>query len=316
MKAPEIAIVVPAYNAARYLTQTLESVCAQTIAAWELVVIDDGSTDETLAIAADYAARDARITVHRQTHSGVAAARNLGLSAADRRAWAIMFLDADDVLEPDALDTLVTCLRAHPSAVGAHGQVRFIASDGRPIRPGEAEAWGRERRAFVNGRIVDWPVECPTTLAVLILLCRMRTPGCVLLRRELVQLVDGFDTDPKAATAEDYELWLQLARRGEFIFVDQVVLSYRLHEHNSSGNIGKHDARVRYVLRKFARSQDIAGEQRQLIRRGLRYSRLLGSQFWFAWARTSIGQGHVVLAAKQGRHAVVEFLHFCLDRSV
>jgi glycosyltransferase involved in cell wall biosynthesis len=314
MGAPEISIVVPAYNAERYLERTLDSVCAQKFASWELIVVDDGSTDQTLAIAQRYAARDARITARHQANGGVAAARNAGLHTAARGAWAILFLDADDVLEPDGLETLVTTLRAHPSVVGAHGQVRFIGGDGRPIRPGEAEAWGRERRAFVNGKIVDWPVDYPTTLGVLILLCRMRTPGCVLLRRDLVDLVGGFDTDPDAATAEDYGLWLRLALRGDFAFVDRVVLSYRLHEQNSSRNIRKHDARIRYVLRKFAHGQDITGEQRQLVTRGLRYSRLLGSQFWFAWARKSLTQGQVSTAANQTRHALIELVHFYFDQ--
>jgi glycosyltransferase involved in cell wall biosynthesis len=313
---PEISVVIPAYNAERYLALTVESVCAQTLTSWELIIVNDGSSDRTMVIAEQFAARDERIRVRQQTNAGVAAARNAGLSAAHRSASSIMFLDADDILSPDALETLAAALQAQPSAVGAHGQVQFIASDGRSIRPGEAEAWGRQRRALVNGKIVDWPLGCPTTLSVLILLNRMRTPGCVLLRRELVELIGGFDPDPRLAIAEDYGLWLRLACRGDFAFVDQVVLSYRLHEQNSSGDLRKTDARVRYALRKLARAQDINEEQRQLIKHGSRYSRLLGSKNWFAWAKKSLAHGDIRRAANQGRHAFGELLHFYFDRPV
>src|SRR4051812_12341186 len=113
---PEVSVVVPAYNAARYLAQTLESVRAQTFTAWELIVIDDGSSDDTLAVAQEFARRDQRISACRQANAGVAAARNAGLREANREAWAIMFLDADDVLESDALANLRAALRANPAA--------------------------------------------------------------------------------------------------------------------------------------------------------------------------------------------------------
>src|SRR5258707_657957 len=100
-----------------------------------------------------------------------------------------MFLDADDILEPYALELPVIDLRADPHAVGAHGQVRFVGSEGQTVQLGEAETWGLDRRALVNGKIVDWPRESPTTLSVLLLLNRIRTPACVLLRRELVDQI-------------------------------------------------------------------------------------------------------------------------------
>ncbi len=294
LRMPEISVVVPAYNAARYLAQTLESLCAQTLRSWELIVVDDGSSDDTMVIARQFALRDERISFRQQPNAGVAAARNAGLFAASPDAWAIMFLDADDVLEPNALAALSAALRAHPSAVGAHGQVRFIDDEGRPIRVGEAEAWGRERRALVDGKIVDWPPHLPTTLAVLILLNRMRTPGCVLLRRALVESLGGFDPD--------------------FVFLDQLVLAYRLHEQNASGNLRKTDVARWYVHRKLATGEDVTQEQRELLKQGLRYARLLGSRDWFSWSKDSLRKRRLFVAANQGRHALVELLHFYLDR--
>jgi glycosyltransferase involved in cell wall biosynthesis len=151
---PEISLVVPAYDAEVFLAETLDSVIAQSFPDWELVVVDDGSTDGTADTVRRYVARDSRIQLIEQVNSGVAAARNTGLFAANPETWAIMFLDADDVLERDALTTLSDALRAHPEAVGAHGQARFVDANGNPTRMGESEAWGRERYALVNRKIV------------------------------------------------------------------------------------------------------------------------------------------------------------------
>ncbi len=314
MQVPQISVVVPAYNAGRYLRQTLDSVLAQTNRSWEMIVVDDGSQDETAAIAQGYATEDQRVSVHRQRNAGVAAARNAGLLCAHPDAWAIMFLDADDVLVPDALQTLSDALSARPEAVGAHGQARFIASSGEPTRPGEAEAWGRERFALVDERIVPWPEHLPTTLSVLVLLNRLRTPGCALVRREAVSAVGGFDTDPKAAFAEDYDFWLRLACRGDLLFLDRVVVSYRLHEDNRSGNLRRTDDARWYVHRKLAGAPELTGEQRRLVKHGLRYARLLGSRYWFGWAVASARRGQLVASAKYGRHALSDLVHFCATR--
>jgi GT2 family glycosyltransferase len=184
-----------------------------------------------------------------------------------------------------------------------------VDAGGVPIRRGEAEAWGRDRHALINRRIVAWPVERPTTLAVLVLLNRMRTPGSVLVRREIVAAIGGFDTDPRARIAEDYDLWLRLACRGDFVFVDRVVISYRVHDQNASGNLRRTDVARWYVHNKLAQSQDITEAQRRLVRDGLRYARLLGSRYWFRWAFKSLCRGQALTAINQARHGVVELAH-------
>ena len=101
---PEISVIVPACNAGSYLSDCLDSIVSQTFCSWELTVIDDGSSDDTAKIAEDFAAKDARINVIRLPKSGVSAARNKGLDAANGRY--VAFVDADDKLEPDFLKEL------------------------------------------------------------------------------------------------------------------------------------------------------------------------------------------------------------------
>lgn len=102
--SPEITVIVPAYNAEKYLRTCLESVTGQTFTSWELIIADDGSTDSTGAIADEYAAKDGRIKVLHLNRHGVSAARNACIDAANGKYLA--YVDADDLLEPDYLKAL------------------------------------------------------------------------------------------------------------------------------------------------------------------------------------------------------------------
>src|SRR2546421_13123372 len=107
MGLPMVSVVIPVYNGERYLAEAIESVLAQTICTWELVIVDDGSADGTPGVAQRYAGRDARIRVVRQANGGVAAARNRGMQETDPSSEYVIFLDHDDVWEIDALETLL-----------------------------------------------------------------------------------------------------------------------------------------------------------------------------------------------------------------
>ncbi|MDE6394665.1 MAG: glycosyltransferase, partial [Duncaniella sp.] len=96
-----ISVIIPAYNAQAYLRECLESVLAQSFSDWEVIVVDDGSTDSTAAIAQSFSARDSRVRVLSTVNRGVSAARNAALGMA-RGEW-VTFLDSDDLLPPGAL---------------------------------------------------------------------------------------------------------------------------------------------------------------------------------------------------------------------
>jgi CDP-glycerol glycerophosphotransferase len=116
-----ITVIIPAYNAERYLEQTVQGVLAQTVSDWELVIVDDGSADGTALVAQSYAKPDPRIRVVRQANHGIAAARNRGLAESDTSCEFVIFLDHDDLWERDALELLREELRAHPGAAAANG---------------------------------------------------------------------------------------------------------------------------------------------------------------------------------------------------
>ncbi len=102
----KISVILPCYNAGAYLSACLDSLLAQSMRNFEVIFVDDGSRDDSLALARRYAERDARIHVFSQENQGVSAARNLGLAHA-RGEW-ITFVDGDDLLPPDAFETLLS----------------------------------------------------------------------------------------------------------------------------------------------------------------------------------------------------------------
>lgn len=113
-----VSIIIPAYNAAETISATLESVCLQTFSNWEAIIIDDGSSDETAAIATSFAKQDARIRVVSQPQMGVSAARNTGIDLV-KFDW-LLFLDADDWILPSHLEQLTTILISDPQLDAAH----------------------------------------------------------------------------------------------------------------------------------------------------------------------------------------------------
>ncbi|MEJ1971710.1 MAG: glycosyltransferase family A protein [Lacunisphaera sp.] len=145
--SPLVSIIIPCFNAARWLPATLESALAQTYAAREIIVIDDGSTDNSRTVAESYADRGVRVVT--QTNAGQGAACNHGLRLA--RGEYVKFFDADDLLSPDMLVRQVTALGNHPGSLAYSEWARFHADP--------AEATFVPRPGWHDAAPVDWLVE-------------------------------------------------------------------------------------------------------------------------------------------------------------
>ncbi len=185
-----IAVIIPAYNVAPYLRDAILSVLRQSHRDWSLVVVDDGSTDATPAIAAAF--HDPRIGLIRQANAGVSAARNRGIAAS--KGDAVVFLDADDWLAPNALVRLAAVLDACPAANIAAGVYARVAQDGsvhRAPRPPQGDLLRRllVQNLFANG-------------------------GQLLIRRAAVDTAGGFRQE--LTYGEDWEYWTRLAAGGTF----------------------------------------------------------------------------------------------------
>ena len=205
---PEISVLICAYNAQRYLAEALESVLGQTMRAYEVVVVDDGSTDQTARILADAAQADPRVRVISGPNQGISGAANTGLVQC--RAPLVARMDSDDLAEPDRLEKQVAFMNQHPDVLAAGSFVTFIDGRGRRLTvnrpPTEHDAIDD---ALMKGHCAIWNTSC-------------------VLRREAFLDAGGYGRDFK--TAEDLDAWLRLAERGRLANIAEPLQRYRLHD--------------------------------------------------------------------------------------
>lgn len=213
---PTISIIVPAYNVGPYIAETLDSALAQTRRDFEVIVVNDGSTDDTEARIAPY--RD-RIVYLRHENRGVMATRNAGLGAA--RGAYIALLDGDDLWEPRFLEVLAGMLDADPDLAVAYPNAVFFGSPN------------------FSGRLHQdvFPVAEPVSFdRVLRRECYVF--GSLVFRRAVIDAVGPFDEGLQGQGAEDFELWLRMLRRGHrFRFSRESLVRYRWRS-NSLSNTG------------------------------------------------------------------------------
>lgn len=213
---PLISVILPVYNGERYLAAAVQSILAQTCADFELLIVDDGSTDSTADIVRQFAAADARVRVLWQDHGGIVAGLNRGL--AEARGELIARMDADDIARPERFAKQVEFLRRHPACVAMGTAMLYVDPEGAPIDTQETET------------------DPDTLLRNLLLLNPDGKSGLahptVMMRRTVVLAVGGYRSNFEAT--EDIDLWLRLAERGSLGNVAEVLLDYRLHEESVS----------------------------------------------------------------------------------
>lgn len=213
MSVPLVSVITPAYNAQDFIGETIHSVINQTYPDWELLVIDDGSTDETRKVVEKYLS-DPRVRYLYQENQERAAARNLGI----RHAYGkyIAFLDADDLWLPNKLKIQVEYLDRHPEVGLCFTHYTLINSKGLSL--------GRQAINFVSGPDQFYSLLkgnfIPNSTVI--------TPRCVLDK------VGLFDESLPAFGSEDWDMWLRIARFYPIHLIDQPLALYRLHENNTS----------------------------------------------------------------------------------
>lgn len=212
----KVSVIIPCYNAGRYLAECLDSVLAQSECDIEVIVVDDGSSDNTLEIASAYALRDVRVKVLHQENAGVCAARNLGLSIAAGE-W-VSFVDSDDLLMPDSLAVMLAAadectdmvVCAHETFDG-HGSCEAFWPSTRWM-----DLAGEQKRRAVALRLIEGD-------SVLNIMCN-KLHRRSLIEREGLRLVTGI------AIAEDALFNLEAALCGrEIAYVNRITYRYRMH---------------------------------------------------------------------------------------
>lgn len=260
-QAQRVSIVTPTYNSAAYLASTIESVRAQTFVDWELVLIDDGSSDNTVEISKEFAKQDKRIRVVQRGHCGTAAARNNGFQETCPAAEFIAFLDHDDIWEPRALEQLIDALDRHPECPAAHGLARCIDMHGRRVEGDDLAERMRHRQVMQNGECADLPISMPTSFEAELVLNYVVTPGTSLVRRHVLESVGGFEAS--AVPADDWDMNLRIARHGGFALVDDVILNWRRHPNAFSYTTKRYRRAHLIVLQRTVQSTENTPLQRK-----------------------------------------------------
>jgi len=272
---PTVSVIMPAYNVAAYVHEAIESALGQTFCDFELLIVDDGSTDATATIAAHYAARDRRVNLLRQPNGGISSARNNALRCA--RGEFIALLDSDDRWEPQFLEAQVDILRNRPDTDIVTANAWFLGGrlHGQPVRP------------------VQNPRPQPDLAGILgdeysvFIMC--------VLRRRVYEVVGPFDDSLR--TNEDYDYWLRAALAGfKFARNDRPLAHYRRRD----GSLSASEVRMlRGILRVYDKLRpELAGRpyEREILDR---QCRRFQCELLAAEARMAIESGDYRTAAEQ-----------------
>jgi glycosyltransferase involved in cell wall biosynthesis len=230
---PLVSVIIPAYNGANTIVETIASVQAQTLRDWEIILIDDGSTDETAAIVE--AIGDPRIQVYRYPNAGQGESRNRGACHATGEFFA--FLDADDLWSSDKLERMVEAIGDNPKAAVAYSWIDHIDEDGRFM----ARGCDYTRRGYVYDKL---------------LLSDFIAGGSnLMLWRGAFGMVGGFN--PDFPPAEDRDMWLRLAEKFHFVAIEAPLLKYRQVPQSQSANVTRMERSQRRVIEAaFDRAPD------------------------------------------------------------
>jgi glycosyltransferase involved in cell wall biosynthesis len=281
-------VITPVYNTELYLGQAIHSVRAQTLTDWELIVVDDGSTDGSAKVARAASASDPRIRLLQQPNGGVSAARIAGHAASDGVSPYLLFLDADDVLEPEMLAAMTRYLDDHPEVGMAYCEPAWM--DGR----GEPTTYGSPGTRYVPSRlgVRRLPPGHPDTPFVALFFWGRINPSITLLRRSVYEATGGWDVG-QGWYAEDLDLWLKVALRHRIHYVPEVLVRRRIHGDNY-GSRGASEPEERRLFQRWLDAPWLTVDERSAVHKAwrLRQRRFL-PYLWREWGTGYLRKGEL-----------------------
>jgi len=281
---PLVSGIIPCYNRPEYVAQAIESALAQTYPALEIIVVDDGSTDDTPAVLERYADR---VRIVRQANAGTAAARNAGIRASSGKylAW----LDSDDTWLPEKIAAQVAVLEQFPEVGVVYTFCASMDVDGNPPPP-------------------DGPVPIPAPvirrdiLRMMVVESEIMPQSC-LVRRTALDAAGWFDP---AYLAEDWELNFRLAQRCVYAYLDAPLTRYRIHPNSKTGDRWPHALGLLKLRRMIesARPELLARDPSPEMRRAYKRHDAKYADICYRVGRLALQRGKTVLAREMLAEAV------------
>ena len=272
---PKVSVIIPTYNRAFFLSEAIDSVLNQSFRDFELIIVDDGSTDSTPHILRRW---EGRIRWMRQENSGVSRARNTGIRAA--RGRYLSFLDSDDLWAREKLEVQVGFLDANPHYGVCYTDEVWIRR-GRRVNPKK-----------IHGKYSGWIFDRCLPLCII-------SPSSVLMRREVLDVVGCFDE--RLPVCEDYDLWLRVASRYPIFFLDKKLIIKRGGHANQLSNRswGNDRYRVMALEKQLSENHLTAQERRATLEVLERKCRILAGGF-LKRGKNQEGTKYKALAEKYG----------------
>jgi glycosyltransferase involved in cell wall biosynthesis len=213
---PIVSVIIPAYNCAQFLSETLDSVLRQSFADYEIIIVDDGSKDNTLAVIEEYE-RSGNIRGVSQKNKGPAAARNVGIKIA--RGVYCAFVDADDLMMPERLSRQVQALEANKAPGLVYTDLMTFNEEG---------IVHRTKKEFIHP-YAGWVLDR-------LLITNFITTSTVMVRKKCFESVGLFDEAKDMRGVEDYKMWLQISEKYPVEYIDAPLVRYRYHSNSLSAN--------------------------------------------------------------------------------
>lgn len=254
LKRPHVSVIIPVFNGARHIAATVQSVLGQSYTDWELIVVDDGSTDGTAELLRPYRGQ---LRLIRQANQGVSAARNTGLRLA--LGEFVLFLDGDDLLHPDKLKRQVALLESDHLLGAVHSGWRLVDEYGRPLRP--IRPWQQAPELDLPG----WLKWKPVFL------------GAMLFRRSWLLRIEGFRTDLRQAEDTDFLLRLSLAGC-PMRWLKRITVDYRQHGAGVTRNGRQQAQDLSRVMADFFSNQALPQAVKELAPSIQQYTNI-----WLVW---------------------------------
>jgi glycosyltransferase involved in cell wall biosynthesis len=294
-----VAVIIPTFNHTHFLADAIKSVLAQTHPADEIIVVDDGSTDDPATVVAQFP----NVRLIRQDNRGLSAARNTGLRSC--KTSHVVFLDADDRLLPTALEAGLACIAERPDCAFVYGGYRLVSDKDNPIAPDSFR-----------------PIDGNANLALL-RRNRIAMVATVLFRGDCLLAVNGFDETLRRC--EDYDVYLRITQKFPIASHPTIIAEYHKHGQNMSNNYVEQLKTVLGILNRYEASITIDPPARAALREGRancrKYyvSQMLdaASERWRAHHDAGILLGDLIQAARWSPFSAVRrLLGFIARRAV